>query len=586
MRYILILLFSSIIYGQGSGNIVNSLNVPTSVPNPTVLIGANPVPSGTWKVYIKNDILWETYNINGLENFIYTKSDVKYKPITYTPNYAEITTALGFTPYNNSNPAGYINTEVDPVWTSVSGNYRTKTQNDLLYQPIGTYITTEVDPTVPSYSKTLSAFSVIKSSTDPLYVSLTGSYANPTFITSLDYSKLTNTPSIPSAQVNSDWNASSGIAQILNKPSLATVATTGSYNDLINKPTIPSAQIQTDWNAVSGLGVLLNKPTIPTDNNQIANGSGYIKASSTNTLTNKSGNISQWTNDSGYLTGITLDQINTALGYTPYNGTTNPNGYISSVPAQSFASLTGKPTTLSGYGITDAYPLTGNPSGFLTTITSGQVTGALGFTPVTNTRTLTINGTSFDLSANRTWTVGDLSSSGSYANPTWITSLAYSKLTGTPTIPTNTSQISESGNLYYTDARARASISLTTTGTGGASYNNSTGVLNIPTPVIPNDYTNTVAVAGGAGNAVFYLTSDKTSTGTALYTTVTYVNPIVNDSTVNYTYGWSYNAGTKALTVNVKQATGINVALVGLTLLGVPANAPNSTNVSVLVKGN
>ena len=33
-------------------------------------------------------------------------------------------------------------------------------------------------------------------------------------------------------------------------------------------------------------------------------GSGYITASSSDTLTNKSGNISQWTNDSGYLTSI------------------------------------------------------------------------------------------------------------------------------------------------------------------------------------------------------------------------------------------------------------------------------------------
>ena len=33
-------------------------------------------------------------------------------------------------------------------------------------------------------------------------------------------------------------------------------------------------------------------------------GAGYITASSTSTLTNKSGNISQWTNDSGYLTSI------------------------------------------------------------------------------------------------------------------------------------------------------------------------------------------------------------------------------------------------------------------------------------------
>lgn len=54
------------------------------------------------------------------------------------------------------------------------------------------------------------------------------------------YSDLSGTPTIPAAQVNTDWNASSGIAQILHKPSLATVATSGSYNDLSNKPTIPT----------------------------------------------------------------------------------------------------------------------------------------------------------------------------------------------------------------------------------------------------------------------------------------------------------------------------------------------------------
>src|SRR6056300_1762069 len=34
-------------------------------------------------------------------------------------------------------------------------------------------------------------------------------------------------------------------------------------------------------------------------------GTGYITASSTHTLTNKSGNISQWTNDTGYITSVT-----------------------------------------------------------------------------------------------------------------------------------------------------------------------------------------------------------------------------------------------------------------------------------------
>lgn len=120
-------------------------------------------------------------------------------------------------------------------------------------------------------------------------------------------------------QVNADWNATSGLAEILHKPTLfsgaysdltgkpslfsgaytdlsgkptlfsgawtdltgkpaffsgnyvdlsgkptlATVATTGAYADLTGKPSIPAAQVQSDWNASTGLGVILNKPDIP-----------------------------------------------------------------------------------------------------------------------------------------------------------------------------------------------------------------------------------------------------------------------------------------------------------------------------------
>jgi hypothetical protein len=52
-------------------------------------------------------------------------------------------------------------------------------------------------------------------------------------------------PTIPNAQVNSDWNATSGVEEILNKP------------------TIPAAQVNSDWNATSGVAEILNKPTIP-----------------------------------------------------------------------------------------------------------------------------------------------------------------------------------------------------------------------------------------------------------------------------------------------------------------------------------
>jgi hypothetical protein len=55
----------------------------------------------------------------------------------------------------------------------------------------------------------------------------------------------------------------------------------------------------------SGTGTIALTSDIPTNNTELTNGAGYITASSTDTLTNKSGNISQWTNDSGYLTSFT-----------------------------------------------------------------------------------------------------------------------------------------------------------------------------------------------------------------------------------------------------------------------------------------
>lgn len=68
-----------------------------------------------------------------------------------------------------------------------------------------------------------------------------------TVATTGDYDDLLNKPSIPAAQVNSDWNAISGVAQILNKPSLAAVATSGAYSDLTGTPTIPTVPtISTD----------------------------------------------------------------------------------------------------------------------------------------------------------------------------------------------------------------------------------------------------------------------------------------------------------------------------------------------------
>ena len=49
--------------------------------------------------------------------------------------------------------------------------------------------------------------------------------------------------SASASQVNSDWNATGGVAQILNKPTI-------------------TAPVNSDWNATTGLAQILNKPTL------------------------------------------------------------------------------------------------------------------------------------------------------------------------------------------------------------------------------------------------------------------------------------------------------------------------------------
>ena len=74
--------------------------------------------------------------------------------------------------------------------------------------------------------------------------------------------ELSDIPSQTSDLVN---NGSDGLSTYVEADELATVATSGSYNDLTNKPTIPAAQIQSDWTQsdTSAADYIKNKPTIP-----------------------------------------------------------------------------------------------------------------------------------------------------------------------------------------------------------------------------------------------------------------------------------------------------------------------------------
>ena len=71
--------------------------------------------------------------------------------------------------------------------------------------------------------------------------------------------------------VQANWTESDSTSDafIQNKPSLATVATTGNYSDLSGTPSLATVATSGDYSDLSGT------PTIPTNNNQLTNGAGY-----------------------------------------------------------------------------------------------------------------------------------------------------------------------------------------------------------------------------------------------------------------------------------------------------------------------
>lgn len=183
--------------------------------------------------------------------------------------------------------------------------------------------------------------------------------------------------------------------------------------------------------------------------------------------------LSDFTNDMGFLTGISSSDVTTALGYTPYNSS-NPSNYITAsslAPYLLITDTTGKwksaTYTPSNSEIIAALGYTpysdANPAGFITTaaltnyLLKADTTGK--FYPITG------NPSNFLTSA-------DLNN---YLLKSDTTGKFYPR-TGNP-------------DAFINQSGARAAISLTTIGTGIPTYNNSTGVINIPqnTPSVNNN---------------------------------------------------------------------------------------------------
>ena len=217
------------------------------------------------------------------------------------------------------------------------------------------------------------------------------------------YSDLSGTPSIPTktsdltndsnfitlsdvpAQVQSDWTESdsSDPSYIANKPSLATVATTGAYSDLSGTPSIPTktsdltndsnfitlsdvpAQVQSDWTEsdTNDPAYIAHKPTLAA----VATSGDYADLSGTPTINNVpavtssddakvlkasyTGGIGSysWENETGTTysagTGIDIDQNNAISVENPLPSSTSADeGKVLKVDAN------GDPTWATGGG--------------------------------------------------------------------------------------------------------------------------------------------------------------------------------------------------------------------------------------------
>ena len=266
-----------------------------------------------------------------------------------------------------------------------------------------------------------------------------------------------------SAQVNADWDATSGMAQILNKPFIPDSQVHSDWNavaglaQILNKPTIPAAQIQSDWAQTNNTSTdfIKNKPSIPSisglaTETYVDSAVSSLVDSAPETLNTLSELAAALNDDTSFATTLTTlvgTKVSTSdLTWTNVTGkptfalvaSTNSYNSLDDTPALfsgAYADLSGKPALFSGlYDDLAGKPTIPTNNNQLTNgegyITSSALSGyALTTSIPTNNNQLT-NGAQYITSSSLTWS--NIISKPTFA--TVATTNNYSDLDGKPAL--------------------------------------------------------------------------------------------------------------------------------------------------------
>jgi hypothetical protein len=225
-----------------------------------------------------------------------------------------------------------------------------------------------------------------------------------------------------------------------------------------------------------------------------------------------------------------------------------------------------------------------NPA-WITSYAWAKLTGVPTLVNTFNTRSGAVVPASGDYTAAMVTNAADMT--GSYANPAWITSLAWSKITGAPAPVTpagstgqvqwnNAGAFGASANLFWNNTNARLGI-----GTGAPAYTVDVQAAQATSRVYSTTAGNSVyGVFSAGGNNALIIGVESSTAGTMVSGSVAYAAFI--DSNSAYPLQFAAN-NTVAMTITTTGKVGIGTTTVPamLTVIGPASVGDNTTGIAI-----